>query len=45
VIEGNVTVAGQKLNRRDGLGVNETESIEIAAESLTKLLVMEIPMQ
>lgn len=44
VIEGSVTVAGQKLNRRDGFGVSETESIPIKTNSLTKLLVMEIPM-
>ena len=45
VIEGKVTVAGQELNRRDGLGVNETESIEITTSAKTKLLVMEVPMQ
>jgi redox-sensitive bicupin YhaK (pirin superfamily) len=45
VIEGNVTVAGQELNRRDGFGVTEAESIDIKANSLTKLLVMEVPMQ
>ena len=45
VIEGTVTIAGQKLNRRDGLGVSETEMIEIKTDSKTKLLVMEIPMQ
>ncbi len=44
VIEGEVTIAGQKLNRRDGLGVSETESIEIMANTLSKLLVMEVPM-
>lgn len=45
VIEGEVTVGGQKLNRRDGLGVSEAETIEIKTDSNTKLLVMEIPMQ
>lgn len=44
VIEGRVTIAGQKLNRRDGLGVSETDSIEITSNSLSKLLVMEVPM-
>lgn len=44
VIEGSVTVAGQKLNRRDGLGVSETESIDLKTDSVTKLLIMEIPM-
>ncbi len=45
VIEGKVTVAGQELNRRDGFGVSESESIEITTTAKTKLLVMEIPMQ
>jgi len=45
VIEGALTVAGQKLNRRDGLGVSDTDKIEIKTDSFTKLLVMEIPMQ
>ena len=45
VIEGEVTVAGQKLSRRDGLGVSETESIEITSNGLSKLLVMEVPIQ
>lgn len=43
VIEGNVTVAGQELNRRDGLGISETTEIEITVNSQAKLLVMEIP--
>ena len=43
VIEGDVTVAGQTLNRRDGLGVSETDEIEITATSDARLLVMEVP--
>jgi quercetin 2,3-dioxygenase len=45
VIEGNVTVAGQALSRRDGLGVSETEEIEIIADSDARLLIMEVPME
>jgi len=44
VIDGNVTVAGQKMNKRDGLGVSETSSIEISSDSISKLLIMEVPM-
>jgi len=44
VIEGDVTVAGIPLNLRDGLGVSETEEIEIIADNDTRLLVMEVPM-
>jgi len=45
VIEGDVTVAGQTLKRRDGLGVSETDEIEIIATSDARLLVMEVPME
>jgi len=45
VIEGNVTVAGQALSRRDGLGVTETAEIEITADSDARLLIMEVPME
>jgi quercetin 2,3-dioxygenase len=45
VIEGDLTIAGQKLNKRDGLGVSEASSIEISTSTQTKLLAMEIPMQ
>lgn len=44
VIEGDVTVAGQNLNRRDGYGVSETTEIEINANSFARLLIMEVPM-
>jgi quercetin 2,3-dioxygenase len=45
VIEGDVTISGQKLNKRDGLGVSETPSVEISSDSLSKLLIMEVPMK
>lgn len=45
VIEGSVTVAGQDLKRRDGLGVTEATEIEITTTSDTRLLIMEVPMQ
>lgn len=44
VIEGEATIAGQTLNRRDGLGVWETRGIDIKANKQTQLLVMEVPM-
>ena len=44
VIDGDVTVAGQKMNKRDGLGVSETSSVEISSDSISKLLIMEVPM-
>ena len=44
VLEGEVTVAGQKLNKRDGFGVSETSEIEITANSEAQLLIMEVAM-
>ena len=45
VIEGDVTINGQVLNKRDGLGISETDTISISADSDTRLLLMEVPMQ
>ena len=44
VIEGEATVAGNELNRRDGLGVSETQEIKISVKSDSKILIMEVPM-
>ena len=45
VIEGDVTINGQVLNKRDGLGISETDTISISADSNARLLLMEVPMQ
>ena len=44
VLEGEVEVAGQCLGRRDGLGISESDEIEIAAATDCQLLVMEVPL-
>jgi redox-sensitive bicupin YhaK (pirin superfamily) len=44
VIDGDVTVNGQKLNKKDGLGVSETESLSIKGDSTSQVLLMEVPM-
>jgi redox-sensitive bicupin YhaK (pirin superfamily) len=44
VIEGDVTVNGQALNKRDGLGVSDTEKISLTADSNAEVLLMEVPM-
>jgi redox-sensitive bicupin YhaK (pirin superfamily) len=43
VIEGEVTINGEKLNRRDGLGITEADKLEIKAGSDAELLLMEVP--
>jgi redox-sensitive bicupin YhaK (pirin superfamily) len=44
VIEGDAVIAGNKLNKRDGIGISEVSEIEIKTFDGTKLLVMEVMM-
>ncbi len=44
VINGSVNVNGQQLNKRDALGISETESFTITATEDAELLAIEIPM-
>jgi redox-sensitive bicupin YhaK (pirin superfamily) len=43
-LKGNLNVNGQELNTRDGLGVWDTDSVIISAESDAEFLLMEVPM-
>jgi quercetin 2,3-dioxygenase len=43
VIEGEVTINGEQLKRRDGLAITEAESLAIKADSNAELLLMEVP--
>lgn len=46
VLNGDVTINGQQLNKRDGLGVWDVESISVKADSDdVELLLMDVPMQ
>jgi redox-sensitive bicupin YhaK (pirin superfamily) len=45
VLEGDVTINGQALHRRDGFGIWETDKLEISADSNAELLLMEVPME
>lgn len=44
VINGSVTIDGQELNKRDALGISETESFTITASADAELLAIEVPM-
>jgi redox-sensitive bicupin YhaK (pirin superfamily) len=46
ILEGDFTINGEKLNRRDGIGISEIEAeIKIQAESdNAQILLMEVPM-
>ena len=45
VLEGNVQLAGQDLERRDGLGISDVSEFAIKASSDAKILLMEVPME
>jgi redox-sensitive bicupin YhaK (pirin superfamily) len=44
VIEGSVSINGEKLEKRDGLAISETDALKINADSDSELLLMEIPL-
>lgn len=43
VIKGEIEVNGNKLNRRDGAGLTDVESLDIKASSDAEVLLMEVP--
>ncbi len=45
VLDGEVSVNGQDLEKKDGFGVWETEAFTFATKQGAELLVMEVPMQ
>ena len=44
ILEGQVTIEGQALSKRDGFGVWNTDTISIIADSEAKVLLMDVPM-
>ncbi len=44
VIEGSVSINGQKLEKRDALGIYDTNEISIAANTYTEILLIDVPM-
>ncbi len=44
VLEGNVNINGEALNKRDGLAITDTDALSITADTTAKLLLMEVPM-
>lgn len=44
VLEGDVTINGRALHRRDGFGVWDADKLTIRADSNAELLLMEVPM-
>jgi len=45
LIEGSINAGGIQMDKRDGLGIEDTDSIEITAVENSQLLVIEVPMK
>lgn len=45
VVDGNITVNGQVLNKRDSAGITETDKLDFSFQGKAEVLVMEIPMR
>ncbi|MDB5135109.1 MAG: hypothetical protein JWP37_1712 [Mucilaginibacter sp.] len=45
LIEGQITIDGTDLNKRDALGVDDIGSITIETKSHSRILIMEVPMR
>ena len=44
VVEGEIQIGDQKLEKRDAIGISQTEKVEISCKQNTKMLVIEVPM-
>jgi redox-sensitive bicupin YhaK (pirin superfamily) len=44
VIDGEVTVNGEQLKRRDAMGITDYSNVELTANSNARILVMDVPM-
>jgi len=45
VLEGEVTINGQKLNKRDALGIWDTDKLDILANTDAEILLIDVPMK
>lgn len=45
VLEGEVSIEGQSLNKRDGYGIWDTSALSLKADSDARILLMEVPME
>lgn len=44
ILDGQVEINGEKLSKRDGMGIWNTDSIEVKATADARVLLMEVPM-
>ncbi len=44
IINGDATAEGQQLKYRDGLGITDTDEVQIAFNEPTDILIIDVPM-
>ncbi len=44
ILEGEVEINGEKLSKRDGMGIWDTESFNVKATDDARVLLMDVPM-
>lgn len=44
ILEGEVEINGQKLSKRDGMGISDTDRITVKAIEDARVLLMDVPM-
>jgi redox-sensitive bicupin YhaK (pirin superfamily) len=44
LLEGQITVNGTSIGRRDGLGISGEEAVEVQADDDAEALLMDVPM-
>ena len=45
VLDGSITIEGQALDARDGFGIWNTAQIDVQANTNSRILLMEVPME
>ena len=45
IVDGDVNINGQELNKRDALGIWDVEKLNISSNSKAEILLLEVPMQ
>jgi len=45
VLNGDITIADEKLDTRDAIGVTEANSVDLKANSYAEVLAIEVPME
>ncbi len=45
VLEGTITINGQQLGKRDGLGIWDTDMLHLSATTAANVLLMDVPME